>query len=148
MELKKITKNDLTLWQEFRTALYGSLRDKYHQIEMKQILESDIWWCYFVVNESGSVLGLVELSARNIVDGCLSSPVAYLEGLYLKPRFQNKGIGKEIIKLVLNWCKKHGFSELATDTELANTGAQKFYKTVGFEEVDRVVSFRMGVDKL
>ena len=111
-------------------------------IEMNLIFESDVWHCYFLIDENSDVLGLVELSSRNIVDGCLTSPVAYLEGLYLRSEYRGKGMGKEVIKMILDWCRTNGFSELATDTELSNTKAQSFYQSAGFEETDRVVEFR------
>lgn len=36
-------------------------------------------------DEAGSVYGRVELSLRNVVDGCLSSPVGYVEGIFVDP---------------------------------------------------------------
>lgn len=130
-----------------REQVYGSLSDEYHEKQMEQVFESKTWSCQFVTDDNNHVLGLVELSSRNIVDGCLSSPVAYLEGLYLKSEYRGKGWGKEVIKIVLDWCRAEGFSELATDTELTNIDAQGFYQAVGFEETDRVVEFRMDVNQ-
>ena len=129
-----------------REEVYGSLDDEYHNKEMEQIFLSNDWFCYFLTDEKNRIAGLIELSLRNIVDGCLTSPVAYLEGLYLKKKYRGKGLGKDAIKIVLNWCRKQGLSELATDTELTNLRAQNLYKTVGFEETDRVVEFRIDVN--
>ena len=130
-----------------RRALYGTLDGEGCEREMEQMLASNNWFCYFLIDASDRILGLVELSSRNIVDGCLSSPVAYLEGLYLKEKYRGKGIGKEAIKLVLNWCREKGFSELATDAEVKNLRAQKFYESIGFQEIDRIVEFRIEVNQ-
>jgi len=130
-----------------REEIYSALTDEYNEIEMEQIHASGAWYCYFLTNEENVVLGLVEISSRNIVDGCLSSPVAYLEGLYLKPPYRGKGVGKGAIRLIMEWCRDRGFSELATDTELANVKAQSFYNSVGFQETDRVVEYRIEVNK-
>ena len=70
---------------------------------------------------------MVELSSRNIVDGCLSSPVAYIEGLYIEEKHRGKGAGKAAMIAIQNWCKQKGFAELATDTELENLKAQFFF---------------------
>ena len=129
-----------------REEIYGSLEDEYHKKEMEQIFVSNDWFCYFLTDKSNQILGLVELSLRNIVDGCLSSPVAYIEGLYLKKEYRSRGLGKEAIRIILNWCIEKGFSELATDTQLTNLKAQHFYKAVGFQETDRVVEFRIEVN--
>ena len=88
---------------------------------------------------------MVEISLRNIVDGCLSSPVAYLEGLYLEHDYRDKGYGNKVVNMIVDWCREKGFKELATDTELTNTKAQNFYRTLGFEELDTVVEFRIDI---
>lgn len=145
MKLVKITKNTLDEWKKMRQVLYGSLDDAYHDEEMSNTLIHPDWHCSFIVSDKGEIMGFVELSSRNIVDGCLTSPVAYLEGLYLKEPYRNKGYGKRIIKMILSWCKENGFKELGTDAELDNTKAQDFYESLGFEEVDRVVSYRVEI---
>lgn len=145
MKLVPIEKRDFALWQEMRREIYPVLDPEYDRREMEQIHASDIWFCCFI-EDNGASIGLVELSSRNIVDGCLSSPVAYLEGLYLKPEYRGRGLGKEAMRLVMDWCRDKGFSELATDAELENLRAQKFYSMLGFEETDRVVEYRIQID--
>lgn len=130
-----------------RKDLYRTLDDPFHTQEMELIHDSDSWHCWLITDEKEDIMGFVELSARNIVDGCLSSPVAYLEGLYLKPEHRGKGFGKAILRRLVKWCVAQGFSELATDTEIANTKAQRFYESVGFEVVDRVVEYRLELNK-
>lgn len=124
-----------------RQEIYNSLDDEFHEKEMQQIFVREDWFCYFITDKSNQILGLVELSSRNIADGCLSSPVAYLEGLYLKREYRGRGLGKETMKVILNWCKEKGYTELATDSELLNLNAQKFFKALGFKETCRVVEF-------
>lgn len=124
-----------------REKVYSSLDDEFHEKEMEQIFFREDWFCYFLSDESNKMLGLVELSSRNIADGCLSSPVAYLEGLYLKKEHRGRGLGKEAVRIILTWCKEKGFTELATDSELTNINAQQFFKAIGFQETYRVVEF-------
>ena len=124
-----------------REAVYGSLDDDFHSREMELILARDDRFCYFLADESDLILGFVELTSRNIADGCLSCPVAYLEGLFLKKEYRGTGLGKEAIRLILAWCAKEGYSELATDAELTNVNAQGFFKATGFDETYRVVEF-------
>lgn len=146
MKLVAITRNEFPQWKEMRRAVFSELDDAYHDEEMENIFVSDQWYCYFLKDKKNTTLGLVELSSRNIVDGCLSSPVAYLEGLYLKPAYRGKGLGREVIAMIQHWCRRKGFSELATDTELTNAKAQKFYRAVGFEETYQVVEFRIEIN--
>ena len=145
MKLLSIQKDGFPQWQAMRSALYGSLNNERHQKEIEQAFASQDFFCYFLAGNGDRILGLVELASRNIVDGCSSSPVAYLEGLYLKEEYRGKGFGKEAIGIILQWCKEKGFSELATDAELTNLKAQKFYQALGFQEIDRVVEYRIDV---
>lgn len=126
-----------------RMELYSALDDDYHDEEMEITNSSDQWYCRFIKNDADEVIGMLEISYRNIVDGCISCPVPYIEGLYLYPRFRNKGYGTEILKMIVAWCKEQGYTELATDAQIINTAAHSFYKSAGFEETDRVVEFRM-----
>ena len=143
--LVPIYRTDFTAWEQMRKAIYSSVDDKLNRQEMENIFDSDEWSCQFIEEESGQKIGLVEVSARNIVDGCLSSPVAYLEGLYLKPKYRNQGIGKQVVQMIMRWCSENGFTELATDTELRNEKAQHFYMSLGFKETDRVVEYKIDI---
>lgn len=145
MKLVPIESKDFALWRQMRREIYPILDCEYDRREMEQIHASDIWFCCFI-EHAGAPIGLVELSSRNIVDGCLSSPVAYLEGLYLKPEHRGRGLGRQAMRLVFDWCRQRGFSELATDAELENLRAQNFYSMLGFEETDRVVEYRIRID--
>ncbi|NOZ53445.1 MAG: GNAT family N-acetyltransferase [Gammaproteobacteria bacterium] len=142
MNLEPIKENQFPKWKEMRKEVYSSLDDEFHEKEMKQIFESSDWFCYFLMDEDSKILGLSELSSRNIVDGCLSSPVAYLEGLYLKEEYRGMGLGREAIETIKTWCKEQGFTELGMDAELTNLKAQKFFKAVGLQETYRIVQFR------
>ncbi|MDH5178314.1 MAG: GNAT family N-acetyltransferase [Gammaproteobacteria bacterium] len=143
MRLIGIKQELFPLWKQFRCSLYLTIDDDYHQQEMIQIHQNSDWLCRFIENDSREIIGLVEISFRNIVDGCLSSPVAYLEGLYLTEAERGKGHGKQAIDLICQWCVENGFSELATDTQSGNTKAQLFYTRLGFKEIDRVVEYRL-----
>lgn len=141
MKLTPIERNQFSRWKQYRNAVYDSLSDEFHEIEMEKIFDSLDWFCYFLTVENNKIIGLVELSSRNIVDGCLSSPVAYIEGLYIEEKHRGKGSGKEAMGTIHHWCKQKGFTELAADTELANLDAQKYFNAVGFKETYRVVEF-------
>lgn len=141
MKLTKIKRNQFHLWAHYRNAVYKSLSDKFHEIEMEKIFNDTDWFCYFLTDENNRIIGLIELSSRNIVDGCLSSPVAYIEGIYIEEQYRGKGAGRETMNAVHQWCKQRGFTELAADTELDNIDAQHYFNALGFKETYRVVEF-------
>lgn len=146
VELRRITANDFQLWKKMRNALYNGMEEAFDDHEMKTIIDDPQWHCMFVTL-SKDVIGFVELSLRNIVDGCLHSPVPYIEGIYLQPQYQTKGYGKDVMKLIKKWSKNLGFSELAADTELHNHRAQKFFSAMGFQETYRTVGFKIDLSE-
>lgn len=145
MRLSPITRSNFPLWSKFRREIYPQISTEFDLKEIENIYTSKSWYCWFIERDDGAIIGLVELSLRNIVDGCLGSPVPYLEGLYLIPTEQGKGQGAAIVEKIIGWCRKRGYSELATDTELTNIRAQKFYEKSGFEQVDKVVEYRIDI---
>jgi aminoglycoside 6'-N-acetyltransferase I len=147
MKLVPIKRNEFSLWIQFRSKIYPLISDEYNLKEIENIFDSELWYCWLIEREDGIRIGLVELSLRNIVDGCLGSPIPYLEGLYLDEKERNKGRGTEVIEMIKLWCQSNGYSELATDVELTNIRAQKFYEKLGFERVDRVVEYRLELKK-
>ena len=91
---------------------------------------------------------MLELALRNIVDGCLSSPVGYLEGIVVNPEFRGRGISRLLLQEAENWFRLKGCTEMATDSDLANTSAQEFHRQMGFEETFRIVQFRRPLNPL
>ena len=141
MKFTKIAKHDFSLWKKYRKAVYHSVSDEFREIEMNKIICDVDWFCYFLTDDNNQTIGFVEMSSRNIVDGCISSPVAYIEGLYIEKEYRGKGMGKKVMDALHDWCKEKGFTELAADTELENVDAQKYFNSVGFKETYRVVEF-------
>jgi aminoglycoside 6'-N-acetyltransferase I len=50
--------------------------------------------------------------------------------------------------MIITWCKEQGYTELATDAQIINTDAHRFYKSTGFEETDRVVEYRLELSNI
>ena len=75
------------------------------------------------------------------VPGATQSPVAYVEGIYVKEEYRKQGVGKSLIQYAQQWALEHGCVELASDALLENTASYEFHTKVGFQEVERVVTF-------
>jgi aminoglycoside 6'-N-acetyltransferase I len=124
----------LDLWpyekpDEMRGILMGLQKEtKYENF----ICKSDI----------GEPIGFINLSLRSdYVEGSNSSPVAYIEGIYVKPGFRNLGIAKKMVDFAGEWGREKGCAELGSDTELHNTDSQKFHEASGFQKAEVIVSY-------
>lgn len=91
----------------------------------------------------GSAVGFVEASKRvDYVNGTTSSPVAFLEGLYVVPAFRRQGVARALVESVARWASREGCGELASDSLIDNSAAHAAHRALGFEETERVVYFR------
>lgn len=88
---------------------------------------------------SGTAVGFVEASRHvDYVNGTESSPVAFLEGLYVAPAFRRRGVARTLVGEVERWALAHACSELASDSRLDNPAAHAAHRALGFEETERV----------
>ena len=94
----------------------------------------------------GSAIGFVEASQRvDYANGTSTSPVAFLEGLYVEPFARRKGVAQALVAEVARWAAAQGCSELASDSPIENVAAHATHRALGFEETERVVYFRRAV---
>lgn len=88
------------------------------------------------------VVGFAQCQLRyDYVEGTESSPVGYLEGIFIEEAYRGMGFAKELLDACQIWAKEKGCTEFASDCELDNTGSLKFHMAMGFEEANRIICF-------
>ena len=98
-------------------------------------------YLYYV---DGQPVAFMSLSLRHdYVEGTSSSPVGYLEGIYVNPGHRKRGIAGELVRFAKQWAIKQGCTELASDCELDNEASRLFHERIGFLEANRVICFTM-----
>jgi aminoglycoside 6'-N-acetyltransferase I len=99
-----------------------------------------------LAREEQAVVGFAEASVRrDYVNGCETSPVAFVEGIYVVPEHRDKGVARALIAAVEKWARDQGLQELASDALLENGASHAMHKALGFSETERVVYFRKPV---
>ncbi len=143
MHIVPVEPCDFDQWLAMRQALYTGLDEAFHRREMDKFLMSPELACFVGQSSMGDgTIGLIELSLRNIVDGCVDGPVGYIEGLYVQPGFRGQSFGRQLITFAESWFTSQGCRDMATDSELENTSAQHFFRRAGFTETWRIVEFK------
>ena len=79
---------------------------------------------------------------RDYVEGTDSSPVGYLEGIFVSEEYRRKGYAAELLAECEKWAKAKGCTEFASDCELDNLDSLEFHRALGFEETNRVICFK------
>jgi len=96
-----------------------------------------------VAESEGQVIGFVEVGLRSHADGCDTRfPVGFIEGWYVEPPYQRRGVGRALISAAEEWARSQGARELASDTWVDEAPSERAHAAVGFEVVDRCVHFR------
>lgn len=78
---------------------------------------------------------------RDYVEGSSTSPVGYLEGIFVLPEHRRRGIAHRLVDACQSWAQLQGYKEFASDCELDNLESQRFHQACGFAEVNRIVCF-------
>ena len=110
--------------------------------DFARIIGSDTAVC-FIKYIDGTPIGFAQCGLRSdYVEDTESSPVGYLEGIFVKENYRNKGYAKELLCACEEWAKRMGCREFASDCELDNTNSLKFHLAMGFEETNRIICFK------
>ena len=97
---------------------------------------------FFLAFAQETAVGFAQCQLRcDYVEGTDSSPVGYLEGIYVADAYRKQGVAKALLTACESWAKTKGCTEFASDCELTNTQSLQFHLRVGFEEANRIICF-------
>lgn len=78
---------------------------------------------------------------HDYVEGTDSSPVGYLEGIFVEEPYRRRGYARLLLAACEIWAGECGCTEFASDCELDNTDSLHFHLSLGFEEANRIICF-------
>ncbi|MFL6622178.1 MAG: aminoglycoside 6'-N-acetyltransferase [Sulfurifustaceae bacterium] len=150
MKIESCSSTEHRGWLPLRRALWPDETIDEHLAEMAALIAEPQRYVQFVAYTSEQQpIGFAEASVRtDYVNGTRSSPVAFLEGIYVAPAFRRHGVASALVSAVSSWARSGGCVELASDALLENEGSHAFHRALGFEETERVVYFRKALPRL
>lgn len=96
----------------------------------------------FLAWDKKEAIGFAQCGLRNdYVEGTESSPVGYLEGVFVAEEYRKKGVAKALLSACQGWARDQDCSEFASDCELENEESLAFHLKMGFEEANRIICF-------
>ena len=96
----------------------------------------------FLACQDGVPLGFAQCQLRHdYVEGTRTSPVGYLEGLYVRPQYRRQGTASRLLAACQDWARAKGCAEFASDCELGNDASLRFHLKMGFAEANRIICF-------
>lgn len=137
--------NDCRTLAELAVQMWSNSSVNKLEADFSEMINKGASVC-FIKYSDNSPIGFAQCSLRHdYVEGTSSSPVGYLEGVFIKNEYRNKGYGKELVLACEEWAKNMGCREFASDCELTNADSLKFHLSMGFNEENRIICFRKDI---
>ena len=99
-------------------------------------------WLAEIINEpAGQVIFFRNYSTF------LANPGFYIEDIYVRPQFRGKGIGKKLLKKVIELAAEKNYGRVEWCVLNWNKTAIDFYKNMGAVSMDEWMTFRLTEEK-
>lgn len=101
----------------------------------------------FLAYVQTKAVGFAQCSLRrDYVEGASSSPVGYLEGIFVLPSQRGQGVGRQLLARCEQWSLEKGCREMGSDCALENVESWQFHLRSGFLEAGRIICFVKDLD--
>ena len=142
MIIRELTKDTVAHVLPLLDGLWPGQSESEWIEEVEASLEDADSTFFLAYSENGGAIGFSQVQLRrDYVEGTETSPVGYLEGLYVKEPERNKGYARQLVRAAEAWAEQHGCTEFASDVELHNVESQSMHERLGFTEVNRIVCY-------
>lgn len=137
------TRADAADWLAMRLALWPDSAGE-HEAEIEALLARPEDTVTLIARgPDGTAQGFVEAGLRrDYVNGCDTSPVAFLEGIFVRPEARRSGVARLLVSAVEAWARQQNCTEFASDAAPDNFASLDMHRALGFAETERVVFFR------
>lgn len=143
MDIRTAQQHDRVQWLRMRQRLWPGGEHE-HAMEIDRALgECREDMVVFVIEvESGQLCGFIEVAIRPYAAGCCSSPVGYIEGLWVDVEHRREGMAAALVAAAERWASSKGLTEMASDTQITNLDSHATHQALGYEETERIICYR------
>ena len=128
-------------WYSMTTLLYPN-SDRHELREDLEKIEQNPFYRTFLAKSGDQVIGFITLSIRtDYVEGARTSPVGYMEAIYVKSDYRSTGVARLLFEQGEAWLKAQECTEIGSDTWHNNKAAQDFHLKLGFKKEDVLVHY-------
>ena len=150
MKIKEITQTDIPTLLELIKELA-----KYEQL-LNQVSANEDLLTQWIINEKKANALLLEYNHTivgfvlyfNNFSTFLGKPGIYLEDLYIKEDYRNKGFGKQVFKYLANECTQKGYGRLDWSVLDWNEPSIQFYQKLGALPMSDWTTYRLTESEL
>ena len=98
-------------WLAMRRTLWPEMTEEENLRETEAMLADDSrFFVRIALDAKDRATGFAEASLRrDYVNGCATSPVVFLEGIYVELRARRRGVARALVDAVEGWGREMGF---------------------------------------
>ena len=139
--IRKASKNDIEIIANLAVIMWDENSVEDLSNEFSELLSKDDAQI-FLKYENDIPVGFAQCQLRHdYVEGTETTPVGYLEGIFIMEGYRNRGYAKELLNECERWAKDNGCKEFASDCEMDNDISFQFHKAMNFTEANRIICF-------
>ena len=142
MRIRRYQPGDWGELYRLTLALFPGSSSEEEAAELRSSLARADAAVFVLDRENGKLAGYVEAGERSIVDGCVTSPVGYIEAWYVDPDVRRTGHGRRLLEAAEEWARERGHSEMGSDALLENEVSHAAHRASGYVETGRVINYR------
>ena len=132
-DLPRLTELALELWPEY------AVDTMYYDLGTIMTAGES---AFFLAYRDDVAVGFAQCQLRHdYVEGTSTSPVGYLEGIYVRKEDRHFGFASQLMKVCEDWARSEGCMEFASDCEIDNEESRTFHLKLGFKEAKRIICF-------
>ena len=139
--IRKAVAGDESAVAALAVRLYEGHRREELEEEFGGVILSD-QAAVFIACCGNAPIGFAQFNLRHdYVEGTSSSPVGYLEGIYVEEDYRGRKVASRLLRQGEIWASEMGCTEFASDCGLDNEQSLRFHLGTGFEEANRIICF-------
>lgn len=140
MMIRRATPADSLALAELACCMWGASPDE-REPEFAELTSSLEAAC-FLAFDGDTPVGFAQCQLRHdYVEGCYTSPVGFLEGIYVDESCRRSGVARGLLSACEDWARSVGCTEFASDCELDNHDSLAWHLKNGFDEMGRTIWF-------
>lgn len=145
MTIRELKKTDFQQWSALRTLLWPDCpitetEEAFHSYFTKTRNKKQK--ILVAGNDAGNLVAFLEGAIRSdYVEGADTSPVGYVEGIFVVTEYRKRGSGQSLVDQFSSWVKSKNITEMGSDCDLDNMDSLHFHIAIGFKEVSRYIHF-------
>ena len=139
--IRKASKKDAEIIAKLAVIMWDENSVEDLSNEFSELLSKDDAQI-FLKYENDIPVGFAQCQLRHdYVEGTETTPVGYLEGIFIMEGYRNRGYAKELLNECEKWAKDSGCKEFASDCEMDNNISFQFHMAMNFTEANRIICF-------